>query len=101
MEEDGIEVVGIKDDLNEYNDEMIKDDKTQILPSVTGTAPEVGSLVVKQVRICEKWPINPNNQHLKYFRCLHVVKEVESTEEEGDVKHYNIKLFGRKASMFN
>ena len=54
MEEDGIEVVGIKDDLNEYNDEIIKDDKTQILPSVTGTAPEVGSLVVKQVRICEK-----------------------------------------------
>ena len=43
----------------------------------------------------------PNNQHLNIFRCLHVVKEVESTEEEGDVKHYNIKLFGWKASMFN
>ena len=53
MEEDGIEVVGIKDDLNEYNDEMIKDDKTQILPSVTGTAPEVGSLVVNRLESVE------------------------------------------------
>ena len=53
MVEEGIEVVGINEDLNEYNDKIIKDDKTQILPSVTGTAPEVGSLVVNRLESVE------------------------------------------------